>query len=149
MKAAVTCALLVFGISAFADDVGTWTANYDKMIQLLQVTPKIGDCSLSLTSDGSANSIDLNLVVGQKPLGFTMTSPAGTAGETRTDFSQNQFHYASEDFVGWENLYVEVSASGEAVGLRLNKSLPNGTVYSIGAECGTLSSLVFKLAEVR
>lgn len=135
--------------------VGAWTVNaapsstddkmYVQLVKILKTASTVGDCTVSLSGAGPGEPADswvLNIL--RNPGGlitFGLTSPKETGGRTRTSFNvaKSQYRFAESDIVGWVNLYVQLGTDGKTLtGLRLDKSLPTGSVYEVGAVCGAV-----------
>ena len=143
MLAKITLFLFVAATSnvVMADALGDWNTNYLNLINELEAISNVGDCSISLSKDPqySEDSRILNLLkTGTGLMTFSMFPPKETLGRTQVDYvGETVIRYRESDIAGWVNLIIYFSEDQSIVGLQLNKSLPDGTIYSQGPNCGT------------
>lgn len=138
MKKLMLICLSLACTQVFADDsMEKWTKNFQQLVTILQQTQTVGDCNLALTNDMPQGSYLLEFT-GHKDLTFGIVPPAATNGRTQADLLDGHIlKYRQSDAIGWVNMIVKLDEAEQTIlGLELNKTLPDGTVYDLGLVCG-------------
>ena len=135
--------VFTFGTAKADNSISKWTKNYKSLVKLLQQTKTVGDCTISLSEDPtSKDAWNVNILTSNGGIqGFGIASPQATRGATQVDpVSNTVVRYRQTDIIGWNNMMIKTSSESSkksVLGIYLNKTLPNGTIYSSGIKCGS------------
>jgi hypothetical protein len=130
---ALALSLAPFCFQAQADQ------GFDHLIALLQDSSQVANCSLK-TSVVSKNSYEVTVTQTDSQITQTLaiTSPDGSLGRIKVEYFSEipSYLYSESDVVGWTHLSVGLNAQGTPSTLKMYKTLPKGTIYNVGIECG-------------
>ena len=117
-----------------------WTRNYNALVEILKQNKDVGNCTLRLLQDPHSPEGSWMLNIWRNSIeimNFGIVPPISTGGRTQVDkMAEDTYIYRASDVVGWTNLIVQRETFKNTVTkIRINKTLPNGTVYDQGIKC--------------